>query len=67
MRPYSVVASINKLPMPAIKLISWNVNGLRAVLKKGFEGFLATEQPDVLCLQETKISDDLVQNFSFEG
>ncbi|CAI8305726.1 MAG: Exodeoxyribonuclease [Opitutia bacterium UBA7350] len=53
--------------MPEIKLISWNVNGLRAVIKKGFEGFLAAEQPDVLCLQETKISDDLVANFAFEG
>lgn len=49
------------------KLISWNVNGLRAVLKKGFEAFLESEQPDVLCLQETKISADLVENFAFIG
>jgi exodeoxyribonuclease-3 len=49
------------------KLISWNVNGLRAVLKKGFEAFLESEQPDVLCLQETKISRDLVENFAFLG
>ncbi len=48
-------------------LLSWNVNGLRAVLKKGFDDFLATEQPDVLCLQETKISDDLVEQFAFAG
>ncbi|MEN8662867.1 MAG: exodeoxyribonuclease III [Lentimonas sp.] len=46
-------------------LISWNVNGLRAVIKKGFEDFLQTTAPDVLCLQETKISSDLVENFSF--
>jgi exodeoxyribonuclease III len=37
-----------------MKLVSWNVNGLRAVLKKGFLDFLAAEQPEVLCLQETK-------------
>ncbi|MBI3877923.1 MAG: exodeoxyribonuclease III [Verrucomicrobia bacterium] len=37
-----------------MKLISWNVNGLRAVLRKNFLEFLATETPDVLCLQETK-------------
>ena len=37
-----------------MKLVSWNVNGLRAVLGKGFLDFMAKEQPDVLCLQETK-------------
>lgn len=47
------------------KLYSWNVNGLRAVLKKGFEDFLDKHQPDVLCLQETKISADLIESFSF--
>ena len=49
------------------KLISWNVNGLRAVIKKGFESFLESEQPDVICLQETKISPDLVDDFAFVG
>jgi exodeoxyribonuclease-3 len=51
--------------MSPTHLISWNVNGLRAVLKKGFEDFLEAKQPEVLCLQETKISDDLVAGFSF--
>ena len=37
-----------------MKLISWNVNGIRAVLKKGFRQFLEAEQPDILCLQETR-------------
>ena len=37
-----------------MKLISWNVNGLRAVLKKNFLEFLDSERPDVLCLQEIK-------------
>ena len=47
------------------KLISWNVNGLRAVMKKGFEFFLETERPDILCLQETKISPELTDQFVF--
>lgn len=38
----------------ALKLISWNVNGLRSVLKKGFLDFVKKENPDILCLQETK-------------
>ncbi len=37
-----------------LKLISWNVNGIRAVEKKGFHEWLQQVQPDVLCLQETK-------------
>ena len=35
-------------------MISWNVNGIRSVLKKGFLEFVKTHQPDILCLQETK-------------
>lgn len=38
------------------KLCSWNVNGLRACISKGaFDDFLARENPDALCLQETKL------------
>jgi len=44
-----------------VKLVSWNVNGLRAVLKKNFLDYLAEEDPDVLCLQETKASPDQVE------
>jgi exodeoxyribonuclease-3 len=44
-----------------VKLISWNVNGLRAVLKKNFLEYLDTEKPDVLCLQETKCHPDDVE------
>ena len=36
------------------KILSWNVNGLRAVHKKGFIEWLQTESPDILCIQETK-------------
>lgn len=41
-----------------MKLVSWNVNGLRAAWKKGFAEFASAEGPDVLCLQETKIQPD---------
>ncbi len=44
-----------------IKLISWNVNGIRAVLKKGFLDFLKTQKPDILCLQETKARPEQVE------
>ena len=37
-----------------MKLYSWNVNGIRAVQKKGFVDWVLQETPDVLCLQETK-------------
>ncbi len=40
-----------------LKLISWNVNGLRAAIGKGFLDFFDREKPDVLCLQETKLSE----------
>ena len=43
-----------------MKLISWNVNGLRAVIKKEFAASLEVMNPDVLCLQETKAQDDQV-------
>lgn len=41
-----------------MKLYSWNVNGIRAVINKGtFQEFMNTHQPDVLCLQETKAKE----------
>src|SRR5882672_10440166 len=44
-----------------MKLISWNVNGLRSVLRKNFLEYLDAEKPDVLCVQETKASPDDVE------
>lgn len=41
-----------------MKLISWNVNGLRACVEKGFFDFLAAEKPDMMCLQETKLQPE---------
>jgi len=51
-----------------MKLISWNVNGIRAVLKKDFAEWFAQERPDVLCLQETKARPEQVElPFEFTG
>ena len=44
-----------------IKLTSWNVNGIRAVLKKGFMDFFNENQSDILCIQETKAHPDQVE------
>jgi exodeoxyribonuclease-3 len=41
-----------------IRILSWNVNGIRSVLEKGFRDWLKRESPDILCLQETKASPD---------
>lgn len=43
-----------------MKLISWNVNGIRAVLKKNFTEFVLEHDPDFLCLQETKARPEQV-------
>lgn len=40
-----------------MKIISWNVNGIRAAVKKGFSDFLKKARPDILMLQEIKIND----------
>ena len=44
--------------MKETKLLSWNVNGIRAVRGKGFLDWLQRESPDILCLQETKVQLD---------
>ncbi|MDD5071316.1 MAG: exodeoxyribonuclease III [Patescibacteria group bacterium] len=52
-----------------MEILSWNVNGIRAVARKGFLNFLKKQKPDILCLQEIKISDiaRLKENFDFGG
>ena len=48
-----------------MKIFSWNINGLRAILRKGaLQTFLSQENPDVLCLQEIKCKPDQI-NFDF--
>jgi exodeoxyribonuclease-3 len=46
--------------MSKISLYSWNVNGLRAVFRKGFTQWLEGSKPDILCLQETKARPEQV-------
>jgi len=48
-----------------MKIISYNVNGIRAALSKDFKSWLASEQPDVLCLQETKAQPDQIDTLLF--
>lgn len=43
-----------------MKLVSWNVNGLRACQKKGFEEYFASIDADIFCLQETKLQEDQI-------
>ena len=43
-----------------MKLISWNVNGLRAAMTKGFEEFFKKENADIFCIQETKMQESQI-------
>jgi exodeoxyribonuclease-3 len=47
----------------AVKLISWNVNGFRAVLRKKALDLVLAESPDVICLQETRCGPDDIEPF----
>jgi exodeoxyribonuclease III len=48
-----------------LKLLSWNVNGIRACLKKGFLEFVEAEDPDILCLQEIKADQGVMESLHF--
>ena len=55
-----------------MKLISWNVNGIRASADKGLLEFLKKEKPDIYCLQETKahpeqLDEDLLKELNLGG
>jgi len=49
-----------------MKIISYNVNGIRAAIKKGFLDWLQQANPDVICIQETKAQKDQVNPMDFE-
>ena len=49
-----------------MKIISWNVNGLRAAMKKGFTGFVSDQNADILALQEIKMKPEQA-DFEFDG
>jgi exodeoxyribonuclease III len=52
-----------------MKIVSWNVNGIRAAVKKGFLDFMKAENPDIMCIQETKAHpdqvDEMLDNYKF--
>ena len=50
-----------------MRIATWNVNGLRAALKKGFLAWLAAEQPDVVCLQETRLQPEQLPDAPWEA
>ncbi|MBC2840258.1 exodeoxyribonuclease III [Robiginitalea sp. SC105] len=49
-----------------MKIVSWNVNGIRAISAKGFAGNISELDPDVLCLQEIKADEDIVHEIADE-
>ncbi|MBU1202445.1 exodeoxyribonuclease III [Patescibacteria group bacterium] len=55
--------------MSKLNILSWNVNGIRAVVRKDFPAWLAKAKPDIVCLQEIKISDAVLaqKDFDFPG
>ena len=50
-----------------MKIISYNVNGIRAALKKGFLEWLSASNPDVICIQETKAHKEQLDLSEFEN
>lgn len=53
----------------SVKIVSWNVNGIRAIAKKGFEQSVEALNADILCIQETKAQDDqvaeVIENYGY--
>ncbi len=49
-----------------VKLLSWNVNGIRGISKKGFVDWLLAESPDILCVQETKADPEILSKTLLE-
>lgn len=50
-----------------LKIVSWNVAGYAAVTKKGFEQYLKDENPDIICLQETKVKGSEGMTFGYHS
>jgi exonuclease III len=45
-----------------LKIVTWNVAGYRSIEKKGFAEYVKREQPDILCIQETKLQAGAIKN-----
>lgn len=50
-----------------MKIATWNVNGLRSAVSSGFEDWLQNDDPDIVCLQETKMLPDMLTTSWFNG
>ena len=50
-----------------MKLISWNVNGIRACIAKGFNDFFNEINADIFCIQETKLQEEQADTIQFDG
>lgn len=50
-----------------MKLVSWNVNGLRACITKGFDDVFKNLNADIFCIQETKMQEDQAESISYDG
>ena len=48
-----------------MKILSYNVNGLRAAIRKGFNEWLKKENPDIICLQEIKVTPDQIDELYY--
>lgn len=60
-RKIYIVKHLIQAEILGMKLISWNVNGIRAAIGKGFFDFLGSHEPDILLLQEVKAMQDQVE------
>lgn len=57
---------LKKEEVEKMRLISWNVNGIRACVNKGFQDFFQKVEADIFCIQETKCQPDQIE-LTFEG
>lgn len=55
------------LILPQMKIISYNVNGIRAAFTKDFLGWLKVANPDIICIQESKAGNDQIDIESLEN
>lgn len=49
------------MEVPNMKLVSWNVNGLRACVNKGFLDYFKQTDADIFCVQETKLQEGQIE------
>ena len=64
--PKRYVPKVQKRRENKLKLISWNVNGIRACVNKGFSDFFKSADADIFCIQETKCQPGQIE-LNFEG